>query len=287
VELVVVLAIIALLAAILMPSLERARDAAGAVQCRGNLRQLWELLHAPGFSGPAVLPSPASWVNAVVEQGGGDMLRCPADRVGRSARALLADVWIEQWHSSGRYRYRVLDLIDGKCHDTDEEAFFQVYVLWISDDTLEVHIGGSADNFCGGVEIILAESVTFTCLDAPNAAASDSNHAVFYGEREVLRLEGKSFPDLHGEVPPSWVLTASPASYGMNAGAAGHGARPDQLLLLDYDKPIADPGDGVTSDVGAFLAPRHMGRANAVLLDGSVHSYGPGDLGGQSPLWRP
>jgi len=285
-EMLVVLAVILLLAAILLPSLHRARATARGACCRSNLRQLWGVLHAPGFSGPGSLPRPESWVQAAIDQRAGGILGCPEEE-GRSARALLADVWIEQRHGSEVFRYPVPDLLAGRCHDTDPVEFFQVYLVWLDANTLEVRIGGSSENFDGGVRIVLgAESVTFICLDAPNAAACDSNHAVFFGNREVLRLEGMSFPDQHRKARP-WVLTASATAYGMNAAVGPHVGRPGQLLLLDCRQEIADPRPEATPPVTELLAPRHLGRVNAVLLDGAVSAYDPSDLDAQSPCWWP
>jgi len=286
VEMLVCLAILLLLAAILMPSLGRARAIARSTCCQSNLRQLWQMLHAPGFSGPAVLPSPESWTEAVAEQHGGRVMLCP-ESAGRSARALLKDVWIEQRHGHHTYRYPMPDLLAGRCQDTDPVEFFQVFLVWIDSSTLEVHIGGSRDNFDGGVRVLLGDdTVTFICLDAPNAAACDSNHAVFFGNREVLRLEGVGFPDQHAKAEP-WVLTAAVTSYGMNAAVPPYGGRPGQLLLLDCDDAIADPAPDAAAPVTETLAPRHLGRVNGVLLDGSTHAYEPEALDGESPLWWP
>ena len=286
VELLVVLGVIALLVAVLVPVLGRAMDMARTAECRANLKQLWQLLHAPGISGAASLPSPESWTNAVAEQGGGGVLRCPSDKMSRPVRVLLADVWIEQVHAHQRHRYPLVDLLDGKCHDTHPGEFFQVYLKWVSDDTLEIRIGVSFDNFDGGVRVVLGESVTFICLDAPNAAVCDSDHALFYGNREVLRLEGKSFVDHHDKVAP-WVLSAVASSYGMNAAVPSHGGRPEQVLLLDHDRTIADPGAEPTGTVTEFLAPRHNGMVNTARLDGSVRGYDPDELAGDSSLWHP
>ena len=85
------------------------------------------------------------------------------------------------------------------------------------------------------------------------------------------------------------------ASYGLNRLVGPVPSRPDQLLLVDYYEAIADPQkqqaewmiaqDG--KQVYRYLAPRHLGRANAVYVDGGVRSHWPEELRPDANVWLP
>lgn len=66
VELLVVIGIIAMLIAILLPALQKARQAALATQCMSNLRQLGLGFHQYAVDYQGVLPSPREWTYLAV-----------------------------------------------------------------------------------------------------------------------------------------------------------------------------------------------------------------------------
>jgi len=81
-----------------------------------------------------------------------------------------------------------------------------------------------------------------------------------------------------------------PSSYGMNSQVRQKLYRLDQLLLVEYKKCSADrDGVGADDDLGVWLAPRHNGRANAALVNGSVISFDPDELGPDAKVnvWKP
>jgi len=84
VELLVVVSVIALLVAILVPSLHHAREYSYAAVCRSNLGQLFRTLHA-GES--LEIPSATGWVGFAQGKGAGGVLCCPKDDLDDSGDA--------------------------------------------------------------------------------------------------------------------------------------------------------------------------------------------------------
>ena len=86
-------------------------------------------------------------------------------------------------------------------------------------------------------------------------------------------------------VDPPYYVTGSPCSYGMNNCVTQVAAPPDQLLLLDYEKPFADPELDWAGGERLYLAPRHLQRVNAVFVDGSTRTLWPWQVDPAECLW--
>jgi len=77
------------------------------------------------------------------------------------------------------------------------------------------------------------------------------------------------------------------ASYGMNNQIDGTVPKMDQLLLLEYNRMVADvDGEGRDDDLEVELAPRHFGRVNTLLVNGSVKLRWPDEVDPNKPIWR-
>jgi prepilin-type N-terminal cleavage/methylation domain-containing protein len=89
VEMLVVVAIIALLVAILLPALSAAKEHAYDAVCRSNLHHLFEVLHTPG-SNPENFrfPNVRSWIPKVMGSDSSGNLICPKDEDQTSDGAL-------------------------------------------------------------------------------------------------------------------------------------------------------------------------------------------------------
>ena len=95
VELLVVIAVIGLLAAILIPALRAAGESAHCTVCVSNLRQLSQTLQqwGPRHGGGQFVPPAAQWLNFVKEQGAEAVAECP--KGGGLGSADSAEDWSE------------------------------------------------------------------------------------------------------------------------------------------------------------------------------------------------
>ena len=92
---------------------------------------------------------------------------------------------------------------------------------------------------------------------------------------------------------PPVSLPAVAISYGMNNQVDRLALRPEQLLLLEYHKHVADFDElGVDDlDFDKLVAPRHLGRLNTLHVTGDVRSYWPDEVDPDTDAgrdaWRP
>jgi len=110
--------------------------------------------------------------------------------------------------------------------------------------------------------------------------------AVFEQDRRTFTMEHYQITS-PGEEVRILTLTGGEGSYAMNNQVSGSIPRMGQLLLVEYEKHVADvDGAGLEDDLEVMLAPRHFGRANVLLVNGSVKLMWPDDLDANQQVWK-
>ena len=286
VELLVVVAILALLVAMLLPTLSSAKENAYSALCQSNLSQLWRAMasQSPGSSSYQ-LPAPAGWVNHVDAAGAGSVLRCPKGHDFSRSEG-LDGLYILHVEGGNQHRHMLSDLLDG---GGDR---YQVAMYEISSKVVEIYLGGinnaREDADCG-IRITFGAVITIESIDpGPGDEGCASCHWLcrWDDNNKLMHLTGI---DYQNRIAPPITLTGVPVSYGMNNRVDRLALRPEQLLLLEYHKHVADlDGLGnVEDDFGTQVAPRHLGRLNTLHVAGNVRSFLPHEVQPDADLWRP
>lgn len=297
IELLVVITIIGLLAALLLPAVQSSRQAARMTQCASNLHQLGiAFTDHRSRQGSLNLGGLASkWVGTLspyVENMGGVFV-CPNDE-GLGGGEAVEGLYVAQL-TSGLFFSPVSNMVAGTSvpdgqvrwnyqgtryrgsppygweffeNQTDGGVGPEELLVVIDDDAaalLELsgpaivhglrahHTAGHSEHWVG---------------KAPSDDAIGSNPN-WTKDEVVIRLTGTSTAN-------HWIDPRSPAvipgaggksSYGMNGEICGRSA-PYQVLLVEYEKTLVD----VEADFfDEWFAPRHVGVANVLYVDGSVH----------------
>jgi prepilin-type processing-associated H-X9-DG protein len=137
---------------------------------------------------------------------------------------------------------------------------------------------------------------TDSVLGAPGTLyANGQRSRGFENNAEIITLEDdmrtltihrfqSTFP---GEEVRILVIPKGEASYGMNDQVRQRAPRMQQLLLVEYGQPVADHDGRMPDDDPNLLAPRHLGKANVLFVDGSVRSMWPDEILEDRELWEP
>ena len=318
VELLVVIGIIAMLIAILMPALTRAREAAYNVQCQSNLHQLGISLRtdATGKKFRGAYPPYNAWVGFAMQHGGAKVLVCPKDERLDSQKGTLDDYYAVQ---NGKTFIYLGDVDRGAA--AGDKQFHRIFngnysgdfgesgrtwpeKAWGGPITSPDWEMGFNDDAGFVVSYSSDKAATINSLDAPGDTRCGSDHWVCYGEAGrsggvgwqseiVMQLTGKSYQN---KVDPPVEVSGVPISYGMNSLVVGAAKRSEQILLVEYGRTVVR-----VSATGNFIddfwdkekgfQARHYGHANALRVDGSVRQLTlkeayPGYPPNMAELWR-
>jgi len=332
VELLVVVSIIVLLAAMLVPYMHALRERVYSAICQNNLSQLGVAIHAQGTRNAAALPAGAGWIAAAGASNAQDSLKCPKGYYrGGGTGPLATEDHVVQVPPPPSVEFDALEdatLIRVFTERTD-------YVLptdVIVDISEPGRYDGSGD-YTATTGAIRAGTIvnchyvhydpvgrTHATTSGALAVASDILGLIVVTERlhasdDALALPGTNYPNGHrargfeagsdvvvlaegrrqvqierfrasypGDVFRIITAPEGEASYGMNGRIRPKRYRLKQLMLVEYDKPVIDVAN---DDPARWLMPRHLGRANALFVDGTVRALYPDRLGPDSKLWEP
>lgn len=113
VELLVVVSMLALVAAILVPSLNLAFELAYSTICRNNLHKLGQTMYGNSVDKPLALPGPEAWMSYAIEYGSRELLYCPKDKDRKPTAADLSDIYILQYNHAHQWEVASVQMIVG------------------------------------------------------------------------------------------------------------------------------------------------------------------------------
>ena len=293
VELLVVVAIIGLLVAMLIPSLDAARHLALSAICRGNLNQIGKAFQAadaatpPSPGGPRLpLFQPRSWpgvpMNVVSTP---RMYLCPeeGDKGGSINDYFIHSNW--DGKSVGGAGVDIpFDPDDYLCRIVSETADYIDYGF-------EDGINWDLDN--GTIDITIRVTKRPPYVGTYMSTGYQGASSPYVG---VLSLY------CGGGVVPGWEdfrnvptgktfnIKSGGTNYGINNLVGRYVLGPDTVVLLDYNELIANRGE----DIGLALekvVKRHRGSVNVLFADLSVRGLNSAQLdpniGTNADRWSP
>ncbi len=258
VEMLVVISIIVVLAALLLPAVMGARESARSTQCMSNIRQLH--LGLQRFVDTKKSYTPYRWEDpSVVNQYGVVRPRWQwiiSDYLGRPVQ-----------NPDQVANYLALPGADTTCTSVplDNEIFFDPAL----PDNTSIRNGAYGYNFqyLGNSRNMVDGDVTTPMLNYPVRPVADSSRTICFGDSR-----GGGLP--HG-------------GHSMTLDPPHMRKRPDGATV-DSPSPSKLPGydpygpDETGTDINIYFSPaeaRHNNRANVVFLDGHVESLTLEDLG--------
>ncbi len=297
VELLVVVAIIALLAGVLYPSLSRVRSLARAVICAGNLRQISAAFRAAETrqheaNSPApVLPYPPAdkWpsvpANVCSTQ---EMYLCPeADPTPNENHSAL-EYWSDAGYGlppgyNGQHGRFVMGFEpSGGCMVRE----YPDYVEYRFDEDWWHHPGAFQSDGHDGTFRIYTDEQRQRVLELWWQSCYEDNQVRHFG---TLIWIVPQTPN-HSK----YYFDAYSTNYGINSEVSRHDVAPDTVVLLDYDCRIADPtrpGE-LSQHLQSPKTARHLGKVNVLYANESVKRVHPSTLdpsmnAASTRLWTP
>ena len=314
VELLVTMAIIALLAVLLVPTFANTREHTRAATCRNNLKELANGIN----SAPGRRPYPAVWRKFLMDRGVEGVLNCPSDLDADPDAELqdfpdLEDVYLVQ-KQDGRCRFSNIKMIldhgtapeDPQVNRRDSAHGVtagegQALILVGSECCMMRVTFGSTTRF----ESLIVptthtghRSIHWLCVDDGRPGWRDYVTAQYdngQADSDVfpMRLQSGHF---YKTKWPDFTIGDQHSSYAMNDAVDSINPRPGQLMLVEWTKDVAkvlEQGFGTDRlgssnlDEKGCLRTRHFDMANLAMTDGSVRSMTREELQWQRDAYTP
>jgi len=302
VELVVAISVIALLVAILLPSMSLTFEIAYATMCRNNLQKLGQAMQGGSMQSPLSVPSGSAWTSAAVGYGSKDLLVCPKDdEEPEVTMDTLADYYLLQSHGGGsRWTVSSVAAILGL-----GEGVIQDPQIYRDEDIPPAPVPHHGHHPCWCYVPVRKENqklisitdegtilLTFEALririDSLVGCGCDhcnSDHWLMKGhcidgdrclqeDEVIMRLGGNHYRQVDPN-SPYYIQAASTASYGINGLIEPKRFGPQQLMLMDARSVVIPVGEAGWLDC---IADRHMGKVNFVTVGGNVRTTTKAEL---------
>jgi prepilin-type N-terminal cleavage/methylation domain-containing protein len=270
VELLVVIGIIAILGAILIPVVGRARASGRLVACISNLRQFDVAFKGKDVSKPDTrLPPAEMWMGVVAESAPGahKILQCPDGSAAGGTAASSSSAIFHAWRGNGAGNPNGSRL--------NGEAPWR-----------ETRSNPAADGSYIASYRMLPQGpslvITYKPLGGEMWRASVTTHpGAAYRIDALIVSDGRRFV----RVAQGFTVDYNPAAGGIDYAfnALGSGLldyRSGKVVAMDFNKSVFDFDGWQTTSVlddylpAELLSRRHLKKINALLSDGSVQSYG-------------
>ncbi|MBP7933488.1 MAG: prepilin-type N-terminal cleavage/methylation domain-containing protein [Phycisphaerae bacterium] len=270
IEVLVVVAIIALLIAILLPSLKMARDQAQAAVCGSNMGQAVKgaILHLTETNMRKERWSTNyGWATYSMRANGGqsDLFVCPADANPRPTAAVLARVWagsIDRGITSGDAIFNHVYNAGGGVWQTD-----------VQDSVVGDEFGGDAFSFTD-IDLLIGYNVStakqrFAAGYVAEKESADNFDVMSYKGEPLWKMAGGGSGNR--TIPIMWM------SHSANASSGLRNVRGIPALIVEGGKPgifpqrlwkKTTPVSGTPESLPAALRFRHGGKNKDPLMSG-------------------
>lgn len=272
IEVLVVVAIIALLVAILLPSLEASRNMARATLCASNMKQGLTGVHLQKAESQMRRESwntNFGWAVQSLKQNKGQskLFNCPADTDPVPVAALLDTLYTETGALSGT---------------TSGDAIFSRTLFdeststWKTDiqDCTDMASVVSTDAYADAGGDLVAE---YSAAKGQALAAATIRKTEAGWRHDVKSYLGKTIANDIQSSPVQATIPLLWLSYGANASSGHKNAKGNQIMIVEAGKQGVFPeqmGNYPSDHLGWVLRFRHAGRSNQPQLQGAAWSRG-------------